>query len=437
MSKVVNIVTLGCSKNKVDSEFLGASLFKHGFAVNHDSEQKSDIVIINTCGFIGDAKEESVDTILSYARLRKRKKISKLIVMGCLSQRYKKELQDEIHEVDDFFCVNDLAKISEMLASEMQPEETVVCNTNRILSNASHYAYLKISEGCDRSCSFCAIPLIRGGHVSRSIDSLVEEARMLAQMGVKELVLIAQELTYYGLDIYKKRSISELIQRLSDVEGIEWIRLQYAYPHGFPESLMDAIAGNPKICKYIDLPLQHINSRILRSMNRQVDRDQTSKLVADLRNKIPGLAFRTTFIVGYPGETEEEFEELVEFVKETRFDRMGVFSYSEEEGTAAFSLEDTVPQEVKQARLERLMEIQQNISLEINVARIGTTEKVLIDKLEGDFYVGRTQFDSPEVDNEVLIAADEPLQIGQFYQVKIIDADHFDLYGRINENHPI
>jgi len=431
MSKKVNIITLGCSKNKVDSEFLGAKLFGLGYEVAHDSDDSSDVVIVNTCGFIGDAKEESVDTILSFAKLRKRKKLSKLIVMGCLSQRYKKDLEDEIHEVDAFFGVNDLDKITSLFESEAAATDSVLCNSTRILSTLTHYAYLKISEGCDRSCSFCAIPLIRGKHISRTIESLVEEANMLAEMGVKELVLIAQELTYYGLDIYGKRSISQLIEQLSKVDGIEWIRLQYAYPHGFPDDFVDVIASNPKVCNYLDLPLQHISSRILASMRRSIDKQQTLDLVNKIRERIPGVAFRTTFIVGYPDETEEEFNELYDFVKEARFDRMGVFTYSPEEGTSAFILNDTVPEEIKTQRMEQLMELQQQISLEINHNRIGSVEKVLIDKLEGDYFIGRTEYDSPEVDNEVLILSQQDLQIGGFYQVEIIDADHFDLYGKV------
>jgi len=431
MSKKVNIVTLGCSKNKVDSEYLGAKLFELGYEIEHDSDHNSDIVIVNTCGFIGDAKEESVETILSFAQLRKRKKLSKLVVMGCLSQRYKKDLEDEIHEVDAFFGVNDLDKITSLFKSEAVPGEGVLCNSTRILSTLNHYAYLKISEGCDRSCSFCAIPLIRGKHVSQTIESLVKEAGMLAAMGVKELVLIAQELTYYGLDVYGKRTISQLIEKLSEINGIEWIRIQYAYPHGFPDDLLNVMASNSKVCNYIDLPLQHISSRILASMKRNVDKQQTLDLVKKIRNRIPGVAFRTTFIVGYPGETEEEFKELFDFVKESRFDRMGVFAYSPEEGTSAFELEDTVNDDVKIQRVERLMELQQGISLEINLRRIGSVEKVLIDKLEGDYFIGRTAYDSPEVDNEVLILAQQKLQTGCFYQVKIIDADHFDLYGKV------
>ncbi len=431
MSKKVNIVTLGCSKNKVDSEFLGAKLFELGYEIEHDSDHNSDIVIVNTCGFIGDAKEESVETILSFAQLRKRKKLSKLVVMGCLSQRYKKDLEDEIHEVDAFFGVNDLDKITSLFESEAVQGEGVLCNSTRILSTLNHYAYLKISEGCDRSCSFCAIPLIRGKHVSQTIESLVKEAGMLATMGVKELVLIAQELTFYGLDVYGKRTISQLIEKLSEIEGIEWIRIQYAYPHGFPDDLLDVMASNPKVCNYIDLPLQHISSRILASMKRNVDKQQTLDLVKKIRKRIPGVAFRTTFIVGYPGETDEEFKELYDFVKDARFDRMGVFAYSPEEGTSAFELEDTVDDDVKVQRMEQLMELQQSISLEINLKRIGSVERVLIDKLEGDYFIGRTAYDSPEVDNEVLILAQQQLQIGSFYHVEIIDADHFDLYGTV------
>ena len=434
-AKKVNLVTLGCSKNKVDAEFLGAKLVNVGYEVMHESEQASDVVIVNTCGFIGDAKEESVDTILSYARLRKKGKISKLIVMGCLAQRYQKELEAELHEVDAFYGVNALSEITEMLSKEIvHPDDIVLCNSTRLLSNAPHFAYLKISEGCDRSCSFCAIPLIRGGHVSRSIESLVEETKMLSAQGAKEIVLIAQELTYYGIDIYKKRALAELLRELVKVDGIEWIRLQYAYPHGFPEEVMEVVANEHKICKYIDLPLQHISSRILASMKRNIDKEETIRTMNLIREKIPGVAFRTTFIVGFPGETEEEFGELYDFVKNSRFERMGVFAYSPEEGTAADALLDDVPDEVKAARIEKLMELQQNISHEINLDRVGSIYKVMVDRIEGDYYVGRTEFDSPEVDNEVLIIKEDiQIQIGNFFWVKITEADPFDLYGQIVE----
>lgn len=431
--KKVNLVTLGCSKNKVDAEFLGAKLAGVGYEVMHESEQLSDVVIINTCGFIGDAKEESVDTILSFADLRKKGKISKLIVMGCLSQRYKKDLEAELHEVDAFYGVNALDEITALLSKDISSSgDMVLCNTTRLLSNAPHFAYLKISEGCDRSCSFCAIPLIRGQHASRSIESLVEEAKMLAAQGVKEIVLIAQELTYYGIDLYKKRTLANLLKELVKVEGIEWIRLQYAYPHGFPEEVMEIVAIEPKICNYIDLPLQHISSRILASMKRNIDKEETIRILQTIRKKIPGVAFRTTFIVGYPGETEEEFNELCAFVKASRFERMGVFAYSPEDGTAADALADDVPGEVKESRLEKLMKLQQQISHEINLNKVGSVVKVMIDRIEGDYYIGRTEFDSPEVDNEVLILKLEAqLTIGSFCYVTITEADPFDLYGQV------
>lgn len=423
----LNIVTLGCSKNKVDSEHL-AALLQHRYVIRHDSDQLSDVVIINTCGFIGDAQEESVDTILEYAELRKKKKISKLYVTGCLSQRFRKELQEEIHEVDGFYGVESV----NLIAADILKEEpqTLYCS-QRVLSTPKHYAYLKISEGCNRRCAFCAIPLIRGPHVSVPMEHLLEEAHQLAEQGVKELILIAQDLTYYGHDIDGKSHIVELVKALCDIDGFEWIRLHYGYPLGFPDELLDLMRENPKICHYIDLPLQHISTHILKDMRRGVDREQTIGFVTNVRKHVPDIAFRTTFIVGFPGETEEDFEELCQFLRDMRFERAGVFAFSPEEGTPAFELEDDVPDDVKQARVDKLMEIQQNISLDINAQRVGKIEKVLIDRLEGDYYIGRSQYDSPEVDDEILIPADEELQLGDFYQVKIIQADFFDCYGEI------
>ncbi|NOU47600.1 MAG: 30S ribosomal protein S12 methylthiotransferase RimO [Bacteroidales bacterium] len=426
--KTINIVTLGCSKNKVDSEHL-AGLLASGYEILHDSDVLSDVVVINTCGFIGDAKEESIDTILSFAEARKSGEIDKLIVMGCLSQRYNQELKNDIHEVDAFFGVNDLNAIAALLNINTNglPQPY---HYNRILSTPQHYAYLKISEGCERSCSFCAIPLIRGKHRSVPVEQLMDEARNLAAAGVKELILIAQDLTYYGIDINGKRQITNLVDQLSGIEGIEWIRLQYAYPIGFPEDLIDLIASNPKVCKYIDLPLQHISQRILKSMKRGVDKDQTIELIKRIREKVPDIAFRTTLIVGYPGETEDEFEELIRFVEEQRFERLGVFAYSAEEGTSAYDLEDNVTEEIKQFRVNRIMEIQQNISLQINTLKIGKIERALIDRIEDDYFIGRTQYDSPEVDNEILIPKENhELVIGQFYSVLITAADDFDLYA--------
>lgn len=425
---VLNIVTLGCSKNKVDSEHL-AALLNDTYKIVHDSDGKSDVVIINTCGFIGDAKEESVDTILEYAELRKANKIKKLYVMGCLSERYKKELSAEIHEVDAFFGVEPVQHVAaDILKSDFHAE--YCCE--RVLSTPSHYAYLKISEGCNRHCSFCAIPLIRGDHKSVPMADLLKEAENLAKKGVKELILIAQDLTYYGYDIDGKSHIVELVQKLTEIDGIEWIRLHYGYPLGFPVELLELMRDNPKICHYIDLPLQHVSTPILKAMRRGVDHEQTVEFVKKVRSYVPDIAFRSTFIVGFPGETEEQFNELIDFIKEMRFERAGVFAYSAEEGTPAYELDDDVPEEVKQARVSKFMDVQQDISLEINSKRLGKTEKVLIDRTEGGYYVGRTQYDSPEVDDEVLISMkDNDLQIGSFVNVKIIQADYFDCYGEI------
>lgn len=423
----VNIVTLGCSKNKVDSEHF-AALFDGRFKVLHDSEKKTDIVIINTCGFIGDAQEESVDTILEYAELRKSNKIKMLYVVGCLVQRFRKDLQEEIHEVDGFYGVNEMEKLA---ADILQNEVPQTYNCDRILSTPSHYAYLKISEGCNRYCAFCAIPLIRGNHVSVPMDNLLEEARRLAKKGVKELILIAQDLTYYGIDIDGKQHIVELVEALTKIDGIEWIRLHYGYPQGFPDELLDLMRENPKICNYIDLPLQHVNTEILKRMRRGVTHEQTKGFVENVRKHVPDIAFRTTFIVGFPGETENDFNELCDFVREMRFERVGVFAYSPEQGTKAYDMEDDVPDEVKQQRVDTLMAVQQDIALEINEKRVGKVEKVLVDRLEDDFYIARSQYDSPEVDDEILIPADTELKIGDFVNVRITKADFFDCYAEI------
>ena len=435
---LVNIVTLGCSKNKVDSERLAASL-SHRYDIVHDSDKKSEVVIINTCGFIGDAKEESIDTILEYAELRRAKKIKKLYVTGCLSQRYRKDLQEEIHEVDGFFGVESVQLIAKDILSQdsadsatLQLCDSVPYNHERILSTPSHYAYLKISEGCNRRCAFCAIPLIRGEHVSVPMEDLLKEAELLAKKGVKELILIAQDLTYYGRDIDGQYHIVDLVKRLLEIKEFEWIRLHYGYPQGFPDELLDLMNNEPRICNYIDLPLQHISTPILKNMRRGVDKEQTIHFVTNARNRVPGIAFRTTFIVGFPGETEEQFEELCDFVKEMKFERAGVFAYSPEEGTPAYEMEDDVPEEVKQERVDTIMAIQQNISLETNEKRVGTVEKVLIDRIEGDYYIGRTQYDSPEVDDEILISVDSAeLNVGDFVNVKLVKADYFDLYGEV------
>lgn len=425
---VLNIVTLGCSKNKVDSEHL-AALLSDSYKIVHDSDDKSDVVIVNTCGFIGDAKEESIDMILEYAELRKLNKIKKLYVMGCLSQRYRKELSAEIHEVDGFFGVEAMQRVAaEILKSECSAG--YCCE--RVLSTPSHYAYLKISEGCDRHCAFCAIPLIRGSHKSVPMENLVEEAEILAKKGVKELILIAQDLTYYGYDLDGKSHIVELVEKLAGIDGVEWIRLHYGYPLGFPVELLELMRDNPKICHYIDLPLQHVSTPVLKAMRRGVDREQTVEFVKKVRSYVPDIAFRSTFIVGFPGETEEQFNELIDFIKEMRFERAGVFAYSAEEGTPAYELEDDVPEDVKKARVDKFMDVQQDISLEINQKRLGRTEKVLIDRTEGGYYVGRTQYDSPEVDDEVLISMkDNKLEIGTFVNVKINQADYFDCYGEV------
>jgi ribosomal protein S12 methylthiotransferase len=423
----INIITLGCSKNLVDSEVLMGQLRAAHVEVVHDSDEPADIVVVNTCGFINDAKEESIDTILRYAEAKKEGTVGKVYVMGCLSQRYKKELEAEMLEVDGFYGVNDLPEILRALGVDYRKELI----GERMLTTPSHYAYLKISEGCNKKCSFCAIPLIRGKHVSRPIEDLIHEASLLAANGVKELILIAQDLTYYGHDLYREGKLAVLLENLTKIEGIEWIRLHYAYPSDFPLEIADMMRDNPKICNYLDIPLQHISDPLLKSMKRGITGEKTRKLLATLRGKNPGIAIRTSLIVGYPGETDEHFEELKVFVKEQRFDRLGVFVYSPEENTAAWNLRDTVPEEIKKARMEELMEIQQEISLEINNGKIGKEIKVLIDRKEGDFFVGRSAYDSPEVDNEILIESSIPLSPGSFYRVIIDRADYFDLYGTI------
>ena len=426
MAKKINVVTLGCSKNLVDSEVLMRHL-DNKYSVVNDSDEDADIVVINTCGFIGDAKEESIDTILNAVEAKREGRVKKVYVTGCLSQRYKKDLENEIDDVDGFYGVNDLPEILKDLEVDYKKELI----GERHLTTPKHYAYLKVSEGCDRSCSFCAIPLIRGKHISVPEEEILKEARNLADKGVKELLLIAQDLTYYGIDIYGKRTIAGLVDKLSKIAGIEWIRLHYAYPAGFPEELLDVMNNNPKVCKYLDIPLQHINDRILKSMKRGLGSKGTRELVGKMKERIPGVALRTTLIVGYPGETEEEFLELMDFVKESKFDRLGVFTYSAEEDTSAFKLKDDVPEEVKQERADRIMALQQEISLELNKAKKGKVFKTIIDRKEGEYYIGRTEFDSPEVDNEVLITTDKDLKTGEFYNIKINKTDYFDLYGEV------
>ncbi|MBK9412905.1 MAG: 30S ribosomal protein S12 methylthiotransferase RimO [Bacteroidetes bacterium] len=423
----INVITLGCSKNVYDSEVLMGQLRANKFDVAHEStDDDSGIVIINTCGFIDNAKQESIDTILEFAQAKEAGKIDKLIVTGCLSERYKPELSREIKNVDEFFGTRDLPLLLKSLGADYKHELI----GERLLTTPKHYAYLKISEGCDRPCSFCAIPLMRGTHISTPIEELVSQAKTLATKGVKELILIAQDLTYYGLDIYKKRNLSELLKHLSDVNGIEWIRLHYAFPSGFPMDILDVMNERENICKYLDMPLQHISDNMLRSMRRGTTRQKTNDLITEIRSKVPGIALRTTLIGGYPGETESDFEEMKSWVKESRFDRLGIFAYSHEENTHAYLLDDNVSDEVKRERCAEIMAIQQVISSEKNEAKIGQTFKVLFDRKEGGYFVGRTEFDSPEVDNEVLLEAkDNYVRIGDFADIRITDAGEFDLFG--------
>ncbi|MFC1225380.1 30S ribosomal protein S12 methylthiotransferase RimO [Pedobacter sp. BG31] len=426
----INVITLGCSKNIYDSEVLMGQLRGNNLNVAHESGKmgKDDIVVINTCGFIDNAKQESIDTILQFSELKEAGKIGKVVVTGCLSERYKPELESEITNVDAFFGTNDLQNILHELGANYKHELI----GERLLTTPSHFAYFKIAEGCNRPCSFCAIPLMRGKHMSKPMEELVNEAKILAKNGTKELILIAQDLTYYGLDLYGVRKLDELMRRLSDVPGIEWIRLQYAYPSGFPMEILDAMNERDNICKYLDMPLQHITDNMLKSMRRGTTKQKTIDLVNQIRDKVPNIAMRTTLICGYPGETERDFEEMAAWVAETKFDRLGCFTYSHEEKTHAHTLVDDIPEEVKQQRVDDIMEIQQGISFDINQEKVGKTFKVLIDKKEGDFFVGRTEFDSPEVDNEVLIdAATGYAANGSFVNVKVDRAEDFDLYGTI------
>ena len=428
--KIINVVTLGCSKNIVDSEHLMAQLRRNNFEIKFDSNTTdAKIVVVNTCGFIGDAKEESVNTILGFASAKSAGEIDHLFVMGCLAERYKKELEQEIPEVDRYFGVNNLADIVEAVGGRYRDELT----GERHLTTPHHYAYLKISEGCNWGCGYCAIPLIRGRHVSVPMDALVAEAEKLAAGGTRELIVIAQDTTYYGLDLYGERKLGELLRRLCRIDGIEWVRLHYAYPAGFPDEVIEAMASEPKICKYLDIPFQHISDAQLASMHRRHTRAEAMELIGRLRGAIPDLALRTTLLVGYPGETEADFEELLAFVREVRFERLGVFPYSEEEGTwSAENLRDDIPETIKQQRAERVMALQNEISLENNRRRVGRTERVIIDSRQGDWYVGRTQYDSPEVDQEILIPASERrLLRGHFYDVTVTSAADYDLYGEI------
>jgi ribosomal protein S12 methylthiotransferase len=424
----VNIVTLGCSKNQVDSEELLTQLRGNGIDAVHESiADDARVVVINTCGFIENAKQESIDTILRYVDAKGEGIVDKVYVTGCLSQRYKNDLEKEIPNVDAWFGTRDLSRLLKVFNADYRKELV----GERILTNPGHYAYLKISEGCDRPCSFCAIPLMRGGHVSRSMESLVTEAKNLAKNGVKELLLIAQDSTYYGLDLYKRRALPDLLRRLSDIPGIEWVRLHYAFPSGFPVEVLDVMAERPNLCKYLDIPLQHGSTRMLQIMRRGITRTKTEELLRTIRSRVPGIAIRTTMITGHPGEQEEDFEEMMDFVCRSNFERLGVFSYSHEEGTHSFSFRDEVSDTVKEERAGRLMELQAKISLQHNQTRIGQTCRVLVDRREAGIYYARTEQDSPEVDNEVILETDEYVRIGDFADVRITHATEFDLIGEV------
>lgn len=426
----ISIVTLGCSKNIVDSEVLATQLQANGMAVKHEApDGKANIIIVNTCGFIDRAKQESIDTILHYANAKTEGQIDKLYVTGCLSQRYKTDLETEIPEVDAYFGTLDLPFLLEALGADYKHD---LIGERNLLTTPPHYAYLKISEGCNRTCAFCAIPLMRGKHVSKPIEQLETEARNLVRNGVKEVMLIAQELTYYGLDIYRRRALPDLLHKLAAIDGLEWIRLHYAYPYDFPIDILDVMAQYPNICNYLDLPLQHISDPMLKNMRRLITRDETYKLIDTIRQKMPDIALRTTMLVGFPGETDDDIEQMADFVRYARFDRLGIFQYSHEENTSGFAMEDNVTDEQKSDRADYIMEIQQDISLELNRQKIGKVYKVLFDRKEGKYFIGRTEHDSPEVDNEVLVDARRHYaRIGDFALVRITDAEEFDLYGEI------
>ncbi len=423
----VNLITLGCSKNLVDSEVIMTQLKGNGIQVAHEANgNDNNVVIINTCGFIDNAKQESIDTILKYAEAKKDGLVEKVYVTGCLSQRYREELETEIPDVDAWFGTMELPLLLKKFKANYKHELI----GERVITTANHYAYLKISEGCDRPCSFCAIPIMRGKHVSKPIEQILQEAKNLAKNGVKELLLIAQDSTYYGLDIYKKRNLAELLDRLSDVDGIEWIRLHYAFPSGFPEDILDVMAQKPSICNYLDIPLQHASTNMLQIMRRGTTRQKTENLLEKIREKVPGIAIRTTMLVGHPGETQEDFNELLEFTEKWKFERLGVFTYSHEEGTHAYGMKDDIPQKVKEYRANELMDLQEQISLEHNERKVGKIFKTIIDRKESGYFIGRTEFDSPEVDNEVLIDAKKQyLRMGDFAQVRITEAREFDLIG--------
>ena len=425
----VNVVTLGCSKNTFDSEVLMAQLKANHFDVEHESmDDDAEIVIINTCGFIDNAKQESIDTIIRYAEAKAEGLVDKVYVTGCLSERYKDDLEREIPEVDAYFGTRDLPRLLKTLKADYKHELV----GERLLTTPNHYAYFKIAEGCDRPCSFCAIPIMRGTHISTPMEDLVLQAKGLAAKGVKELMLIAQDLTYYGLDLYKKRALSDLVKRLSDVDGIEWIRLHYAFPSGFPMDVLDVMNERDNVCKYLDMPLQHGSTKILQSMRRGITREKTEELIQSIRQKVPGIALRTTLIAGYPGETAAEYMEMYEFVEKSRFDRLGIFTYSHEENTHAYLLTDDVSAKLKKKRADEIMELQSGISYELNQQKVGKEFKVLFDRAEGDYFIGRTEFDSPEVDNEVLIKKSEAfVRLGDFERILITSADHYDLYGQV------
>lgn len=426
-NKKVNIFTLGCSKNRVDSEVLMKQLVENGFEVSHESaDEHFNYIIINTCGFIHDAKEESIETILNFTRAKEEGVIDKIIVFGCLSERYKDELEKEIPEVDAWFGKFELEKMLSFMLIDVKPK----LMPNRIITTPSHYAYLKISEGCNRACSYCAIPKITGNHISRSIDDLVEEAESLVKMGVKEIILIAQDLSYYGLDIYKKQMLAPLMEKIAQIPGVKWLRIHYTYPANFPMDILPVMAKYPNICNYMDIALQHISDSMLTKMQRRVSKDDTYNLIKKFREQVPGITLRTTLMVGHPEETDEDFEELKQFVSDVRFERLGVFEYSHEENTPAFdNYSDNISAEVKADRAAEIMELQQQISFELNQEKIGKEFKVLIDRREGDYYIGRTEFDSPEVDDEVLVSSSKKIQIGTFAFVKITDADDYDLFA--------
>lgn len=426
----VDIITMGCSKNLVDSERLMRQLQECGYEVTHDDEApEGEIAVINTCGFIGDAKEESINMILEFCQRKEEGDLNKLYVMGCLSERYLEELRTEIQQVDKFYGKFNWTE----LLADLDKEYNKDIERERVITTPDHYAYLKISEGCNRRCAYCAIPIITGSHVSRPMEEILDEVRYLVAQGVKEFQIIAQELTYYGIDLYKKQSIAQLVEKISDIEGVEWIRLHYAYPSHFPEDLLRVMRERDNVCKYLDIALQHISTKILKKMLRPVTKEDTYALIEKMRNEVPGICLRTTMMVGFPGETDKDFEELIEFVKWAKFDRLGAFAYSEEEGTyAALNYKDRISKKKKQERLDRIMEVQQRISTRLNEEKIGKIYKTIIDRVEGEYYIGRTEFDSPDVDTEVLISVKENrLRIGNFYNVEITDASEFDLMGRI------